>query len=116
MEEAKSPSAGHLPTSRTGFLLSEEDTFRLNSVPYGSIMNDQASVSATTILQHPLKWIVPSADAAVEAAYVAVLHPPVIVAEDVAKQLAALSNQAGLNTTMGFQKDSGYLTLQESLV
>ncbi|KAI8349502.1 mediator of RNA polymerase II transcription subunit 1-domain-containing protein [Mortierella sp. GBAus27b] len=116
MEEAKLPSAGHLPISRTGFLLSEEDAFLINSVPYGSIMNDQGSVSATTILQQPLKWIVPSADAAVEAAYVAVLHPPVIVAEDVAKQLAALSNQAGLNTTMGFHKDSGYLTLQESLI
>ncbi|KAF9362746.1 hypothetical protein BGX34_005574 [Mortierella sp. NVP85] len=116
MEEATLPTAGHLPLSRTGFLLSEEDTFRLNTVPYGSIMNDQASVSPTTILQQPLKWIVPSADAAVEAAYVAVLHPPVIVAEDVAKQLAALSNQAGLNTTMSFHKDSGYLTLQESLI
>ncbi|KAF9987485.1 hypothetical protein BGZ65_003372 [Modicella reniformis] len=79
-------------------------------------MNDQGSVSATTVLRQPLKWIVPSADVAVEAAYVAVLHPPVIVAEDVAKQLAALSNQAGLNTTMGFHKDSGYLSLQESLL
>ncbi|KAF8934507.1 hypothetical protein BGZ58_005666 [Dissophora ornata] len=116
MEESTSPLAGYLPIERSGFLLSEAETLSLNSVPYGSIMNDQGSVSTTTILQQPLKWIVPNNDASVEAAYVAVLHPPVIVAEDVAKQLAALSNQAGLNTTMGFHKDPGYLSLQECLI
>ncbi|KAI1318573.1 hypothetical protein EDD11_006264 [Mortierella claussenii] len=116
MEETTSPSAGYLPTDRFGFLLSEKEALSLSSVPYGSIMNDQGSVGAATILQQPLKWIVPSTDTAVEAAYVAVLHPPVVVAEQVAKQLAALSNQAGLNTTMGFHKDPGYLSLQECLI
>ncbi|KAG0003009.1 hypothetical protein BGZ79_001859 [Entomortierella chlamydospora] len=115
MEESTTFSSGYLPVERSGFLLSEEETYGLNSVPYGSIMNDQGSVSATTILQQPLKWIVPNIDSTVEATYVAVLHPPVVVAEDVAKQLAAFSNQAGLNTTMGFHKDPGYLSLQECL-
>ncbi|KAF9112642.1 hypothetical protein BGX27_003030 [Mortierella sp. AM989] len=116
MEESTTSSSGYLPAERSGFLLSEEETHSLNSVPYGSIMNDQGSVSATTILQHPLRWIVPNSDSTIEAAYVAVLHPPVVVAEDVAKQLAALSNQAGMNTTMGFHKDPGYLSLQECLL
>lgn len=116
MEDSTTSSTGHLPTDRSGFLLSEEETFSLNTVPYGSIMNDQGSVGPTTILQQPLKWIVPNTDTEIEAAYVAVLNPPVVVAEDVAKQLAALSNQAGLNNTMGFHKDPGYLSLQERLV
>ncbi|KAG0370484.1 mediator of RNA polymerase II transcription subunit 1-domain-containing protein [Gamsiella multidivaricata] len=116
MEESTTSSAGCLPLTRSGFLLSEEETHSLSTVPYGSIMNDQGSVNATTILQQPLKWIVPSTDPAVEAAYIAVLHPPVVVAEEVAKQLAALSNQAGLNTTMGSHKDPGYLSLQERLI
>ncbi|KAF9917665.1 hypothetical protein BX616_000298 [Lobosporangium transversale] len=116
MEESTTPLAGYLPADRSGFLLSEQDSLSLTSVPYGSIMNDQGSVSPTTILQQPLRWIVPNTDSTVEAAYVAVLHPPVVVSEDVAKQLAALSNQAGLNTTMGSHKNSGYLSLQECLI
>ncbi|KAG0329406.1 hypothetical protein BGZ99_002117 [Dissophora globulifera] len=116
MEESVTPLAGYLPTDRSGFLLSEAEMQSLSTVPYGSIMNDQGSVGPTTILQQPLKWIVPSTDPTVEAAYIAVLHPPVVVAEEVAKQLAALSNQAGLNTTMGFHKDPGYLSLQERLI
>ncbi|KAF9357270.1 hypothetical protein BGX26_004013 [Mortierella sp. AD094] len=116
MEESTTFSSGYLPVERSGFLLSEEESYGLNSVSYGSIMNDQGSVSATTILQQPLKWIVPNTDSTVEATYVAVLHPPVVMAEDVAKQLAAFSNQAGLNTTMGFHKDPGYLSLQECLI
>ncbi|KAF8958295.1 hypothetical protein BGZ52_013048, partial [Haplosporangium bisporale] len=79
-------------------------------------MTDQGSVSATTILQHPLRWVVPNSEPSVEAAYVGILHPPVVVSEEVAKQLAALSNQAGLNATMGNHKDPGYLSLQEMLI
>ncbi|KAF8986134.1 hypothetical protein BGZ46_009245 [Entomortierella lignicola] len=116
MEESTTSSSGFLPVERSGFLLSEEESYGLNSVSYGSIMNDQGSVNATTILQQPLKWIVPNTDSTVEAAYVAVLHPPVVVAEDIAKQLAAFSNQAGMNTTMGIHKDPGYLSLQECLI
>ncbi|KAF9209065.1 hypothetical protein BGZ49_006474 [Haplosporangium sp. Z 27] len=116
MEESTTSSSGFLPVERSGFLLSEEESYGLNSVSYGSIMNDQGSVNATTILQQPLKWIVPNTDSTVEAAYVAVLHPPVVVAEDIAKQLAAFSNQAGMNTTMGIHKDPGYLSLQECLL
>ncbi|KAG0197796.1 hypothetical protein BGX28_008703 [Mortierella sp. GBA30] len=116
MEESTPSTCGYLPTDRTGYLLSEEETFSLTSVPYGTIMNDQGSVGATTILQQPLRWIVPTTDPSIEATYVAVLHPPVIVAEEAAKQLAALSNQAGLSTTMGYHKDTGYLSLQELLI
>ncbi|KAF9438805.1 hypothetical protein BGZ76_004404 [Entomortierella beljakovae] len=116
MEESTSALSGYLPNDRLGFLLSEEESYSLNAIPYGSIMNDQGSVNATTILQHPLKWIVPNVDTSIEATYVAILHPPVVVAEEVAKQLAELSNQAGLNTTMGAHKDSGYLSIQECLL
>lgn len=116
MEEAMASSSGYLPSTRSGFLLSEEETQTLNSVPYGTIMTDQGSVIATTILQHPLRWVVPNSEPSVEAAYVGILHPPVVVSEEVAKQLAALSNQAGLNATMGSHKDPGYLSLQEMLV
>lgn len=116
MEEAMASSSGYLPSTRSGFLLSEEETQTLNSVPYGTIMTDQGSVSATTILQHPLRWVVPNSEPSVEAAYVGTLHPPVVVSEEVAKQLAALSNQAGLNATMGNHKDPGYLSLQEMLI
>lgn len=116
MEEAMASTSGYLPNTRSGFLLSEEETQTLNSVPYGTIMTDQGSVSATTILQHPLRWVVPNSEPSVEAAYVGILHPPVVVSEEVAKQLAALSNQAGLNATMGIHKDPGYLSLQEMLI
>ncbi|KAF9186249.1 hypothetical protein BGZ50_002578 [Haplosporangium sp. Z 11] len=116
MEESTNSITGYLPVERSGYLLSEEETLSLTSVPYGTIMNDQRSVSATTVLQQPLKWIVPTTDATVEAIYVAILHPPVVVSEDVATQLAALSNQAGLNITLGFHKDPGYLSLQEQLI
>ncbi|KAF9407956.1 hypothetical protein BGZ94_002500 [Podila epigama] len=116
MEESLAPSSGYLPAERSRFLLTEEETQTLNSVPYGTIMTDQGSVSATTILQHPLRWVVPKSDPSVEAAYVGILNPPVIVCEEVAKQLAALSNQAGLNATMGLNKDQGYLSLQEYLI
>lgn len=116
MEESTTPSTGFLPDSRAGYLLRSEETQSLTAVPYGTIMNDQGSVSGSTILQQPLRWVVPNADSAVAATFVAVLHPPVVVSEQVAKQLAALSNQAGLNTTMGFHKDLGYLSLQELLV
>jgi len=116
MEESTTPSTGFLPDSRSGYMLRSEETQSLTSVPYGTIMNDQGSVSGNTILQQPLRWVVPNADSAVAATFVAVLHPPVVVSEQVAKQLAALSNQAGLNTTMGFHKDLGYLSLQELLV
>lgn len=109
-------TSGYLPNTRSGFLLSEEETQTLNSVPYGTIMTDQGSVNATTILQHPLRWVVPHSEPSVEAAYVGILHPPVAVSEEVAKQLAALSNQAGLNATMGMHKDPGYLSLQEMLI
>ncbi|KAF9987791.1 hypothetical protein BGZ75_010417 [Mortierella antarctica] len=116
MEESTQSACGYLPTERSGFLLSQEETSNLSSVPYGSIMNDQGSVSGTTVLQQPLRWIVPNTDSSVEATYVAVLHPPVVVAEEVAKQLAALSNQAGLSSTMGYHRDPGYLSLQELLI
>ncbi|GJJ68900.1 hypothetical protein EMPS_01246 [Entomortierella parvispora] len=116
MEESTPPSTGFLPDSRSGSLLRSEETQTLTSVPYGTIMNDQGSVSGNTILQQPLRWVVPTADSTVAATFVAVLHPPVVVSEQIAKQLAALSNQAGLNTTMGFHKDSGYLSLQELLI
>ena len=116
MEESTQSACGYLPTERSGFLLSQEETSNLSTVPYGSIMNDQGSVSGTTVLQQPLRWIVPNTDSSVEATYVAVLHPPVVVAEEVAKQLAALSNQAGLSSTMGYHRDPGYLSLQELLV
>ncbi|KAF9313828.1 hypothetical protein BG003_004757 [Podila horticola] len=116
MEEAMASTSGYLPNTRSGFLLSEEETQTLNSVPYGTIMTDQGSVNATTILQHPLRWVVPHSEPSVEAAYVGILHPPVAVSEEVAKQLAALSNQAGLNATMGMHKDPGYLSLQEMLI
>ncbi|CAO3571934.1 unnamed protein product [Mortierella alpina] len=116
MEESTQSACGYLPNERSGFLLSQEETSNLSSVPYGSIMNDQGSVSGTTVLQQPLRWIVPNTDSSVEATYVAVLHPPVVVAEEVAKQLAALSNQAGLSSTMGYHRDPGYLSLQELLI
>ncbi|KAG0057069.1 hypothetical protein BGZ83_001918 [Gryganskiella cystojenkinii] len=116
MEESTMPSTGYLPETRPGYLLRTEETQTLTSVPYGTIMNDQGSVGFNTILQQPLRWIVPTSDPTVAATFVAVLHPPVAVSEQVAKQLAALSNQAGLNTTMGFHKDSGYLSLQELLI
>ncbi|KAF9573629.1 hypothetical protein EC968_008266 [Mortierella alpina] len=116
MEESTQSACGYLPTERSGFLLSQEETSNLSSVPYGSIMNDQGSVSGTTVLQQPLRWIVPNTESSVEATYVAVLHPPVVVAEEVAKQLAALSNQAGLSSTMGYHRDPGYLSLQELLI
>ncbi|KAF9952574.1 hypothetical protein BGZ72_006111 [Mortierella alpina] len=116
MEESTQSACGYLPTERSGFLLSQEETSNLSTVPYGSIMNDQGSVSGTTVLQQPLRWIVPNTDSSVEATYVAVLHPPVVVAEEVAKQLAALSNQAGLSSTMGYHRDPGYLSLQELLI
>ncbi|KAF9580681.1 hypothetical protein BGW38_002580, partial [Lunasporangiospora selenospora] len=107
--------SGYLPLERSGFLLSEEETLTMTTVPYGSIMNDQGSVGPMTILQRPLRWVVPTTDLSVEAIYVAVLNPPVVVSEEIAKQLAALSNQAGLTTTMGSHKDMGYLSLQEML-
>ncbi|KAG0214905.1 hypothetical protein BGX33_001693 [Mortierella sp. NVP41] len=116
MEESTASASGYLPADRSGFLLSESETQTLSSLPYGNIMNDQGSVGASTILQQPLRWIVPNADATIEATYVAILHPPVVVSEDLAKQLAALSNQGGFNTTMGLNRDQGYLSLQELLV
>ncbi|KAF9925563.1 hypothetical protein FBU30_004676 [Linnemannia zychae] len=116
MEESTASASGFLPADRIGFLLSEEETQTLTGLTYGNIMNDQGSVGASTILQQPLRWIVPNADSTIEATYVAVLHPPVVVSEDLAKQLAALSNQAGFNTTMGMNRDQGYLSLQELLV
>ncbi|KAF9132100.1 hypothetical protein BGW39_000819 [Mortierella sp. 14UC] len=116
MEESTASASGYLPADRAGFLLSEEETQTLSGLTYGNIMNDQGSVGASTILQQPLRWVVPSADSTIEATYVAVLHPPVVVSEDLAKQLAALSNQGGFNTTMGLNRDQGYLSLQELLV
>lgn len=116
MEESTASASGYLPADRAGFLLSEEETQTLSGLSYGSIMNDQGSVGTSTILQQPLRWVVPTSDSTIEATYVAVLHPPVVVSEDLAKQLAALSNQAGFNTTMGLNRDQGYLSLQELLV
>ncbi|KAF9549956.1 hypothetical protein EC957_002016 [Mortierella hygrophila] len=115
MEESTASASGYLPADRAGFLLSEEETQTLSGLSYGSIMNDQGSVGASTILQQPLRWVVPTSDSTIEATYVAILHPPVVVSEDLAKQLAALSNQAGFNT-MGLNRDQGYLSLQELLV
>ncbi|KAG0331261.1 hypothetical protein BG004_001753 [Podila humilis] len=116
MEGSLASTSGYLPNTRSGFLLSEEETMTLNSVPYGTIMTDQGSVSTTTILRHPLRWVVPNPEPTIEAAFVGILQPPVVVCEEVAKQLAALSKQAGLNATMGNHKDPGYLSLQELLI
>ncbi|KAF9974437.1 hypothetical protein BGZ73_002179 [Actinomortierella ambigua] len=112
IEETSSAISGYLPSDRLGFLLSEEEQMTMDpsQVTYGTFFDTASNTAA------PSRWIVPTVDTTIQAGFVAHLYPPVVVAESVARELAALSNATGVINTMGYTRDFGFSSLQELLV
>ncbi|KAG0224291.1 hypothetical protein BGW42_005200 [Actinomortierella wolfii] len=112
IEESSAAISGYLPGDRLGFLLSEEEQMTMDpsQVTYGTLFDSASNTAA------PLRWIVPTVDTSIQAGFVAHLYPPVVAAESIARELAALSNATGAVNTMGYKRDLGFSSLQELLI